>query len=93
MIFSIDTSVGRSVGTKVLDRLSAETGGKTYAGEYSRDLQKIFGDIQQQVEGMFYMRYAPADNLAKHEAHRVEVKRAKGRKLDFRSPAAYQWNP
>jgi Ca-activated chloride channel family protein len=79
-------------GDKVLERISETTGGIAYTGVSHGEIPKVFAQIRKQIEGMYYLTYAPPGNLVKDDVHRVDVKPAKGVKLQVRSPNRYVWN-
>lgn len=85
--------MAHSMGDSVLEKMSKLTGGKTYTDVSWRNLPKVFDQVRQQIEAMYYVTYVPPGNLAKGDVHSIDVKPAKGVKLEIRSPKLYAWSP
>ena len=95
VVFAISTNnTGRDVkGDAVLEKFAKVTGGTAYSGLRQRDIPKVFDQIRQQVESMYYLTYTAPAALREGEVHKVEVQPAKGVKAEFRTPRYYTWNP
>ena len=95
LVFAISTnSSGTQLkGDNVLEKTSKATGGMAYTGVSRRNIPKIFAQVREQIEAMYYVTYVPPGNLAKDDVHRVDFKPAKGAKLEIRAPKIYVWTP
>jgi VWFA-related protein len=95
VVFAISTNSSgmHTKGDNVLEKMSKATGGMAYTGVSRRSIPKIFAQIREQIDAMYYVTYVPPSNLAKDDVHSVDVKPAKGVKLEVRAPKLYAWNP
>jgi len=95
VVFAISTNnTGRDVtGDAVLEKFAKVSGGTAYSGLRQRDIPKVFDQIRQQIESMYYLTYTSPAALRQGDVHRVEVQPAKGVKGEFRTPKYYAWNP
>jgi hypothetical protein len=64
-----------------------------YTGVTRRSIPKIFAQVREQIEAMYYITYVAPGNLAKDDVHSVDVRPAKGVKMEIRAPKLYAWNP
>ena len=95
VVFTISTNnTGRDAkGDAVLERFAKVTGGAAFSGLRQRDIPKVFDQIRQQIESMYYLTYTAPAVLREGEVHKVEVQPVKGFKAEFRTPRYYAWNP
>ena len=94
VIFTIDTELsGMSYrGVKVMENFAKLTGGESFTQVDSKDMPKVLANIQELIDGMYYLSYVPPD-AAKSAVHEVEVKPAHKEKLELTYARKYFWNP
>ncbi len=94
VVFTIATNnTGReSKGESVLEKFSDSSGGIFYSRFHQRDMPKVFDQIREQIESMYYLSYTPPVTQ-RGGVHKVEVQPVKGIKAQFRMPRYYASNP
>ena len=95
LVFAISTNnSGRELkGDAVLNHFAKASGGTAYTGLRQREIAKVFGQIREQIESMYYVAYVPPVTPRNGDVHKVDVQPAKGLKREFRTPKFYAWNP
>jgi len=95
LVFAISTNnSGReSKGDAVLNHFAKASGGTAYTGLSQQDMAKVFDQIREQIESMYYIAFVPPVTPRNGDVHKVDVQPAKGLKREFRTPKFYAWNP
>ena len=95
LVFAISTNnSGReSKGDAVLNHFAKASGGTAYTGLSQQDMAKVFDQIREQIESMYYVAFVPPATPRNGDVHKVDVQPAKGLKREFRTPKFYAWNP
>jgi VWFA-related protein len=93
VIFAVGTDLsGRSDrGERIIQKLVEVSGGESFTEVSVKDVPKVFGSIQEMMDGMYYLRYVPQDT-AKSAVHEVEVKRTDKDKVKLSYPRKYYLN-
>ena len=86
-------SFGELKGDAVLNHFAKASGGTAYTGLGQQDMAKVFGQIREQIESMYYVAFVPPATPSNDDVHKVDVHPAKGLKMEFRMPKFYAWNP
>jgi Ca-activated chloride channel homolog len=94
VIFTVDTGSSglEGKGERVLKYIAASTGGESFDRFRRKELPTIFANIQESVEGMYFLSYVPPD-ATKSAIHEIEVKPASKEKIELSYPRKYLWNP
>jgi Ca-activated chloride channel family protein len=94
VIFTINTqSSGMSArGEKIMENWAKLTGGESFSRLSRGDLPKVLASIQELIDGIYYLSYAPPD-ASSNAVHEVEVKPAPKEKFELSYARKYLWNP
>lgn len=93
VIFTINTDLSGKAerGAKVMQTLAEVTGGESISPFGMKDVPKAFANIEDVMDGMYYLRYVPPD-ASKGVLHEVEVKRSPKEKFNLSYARKYLWN-
>jgi Ca-activated chloride channel family protein len=90
VIFAVSTSeVGSGIGAGGLVQFADKTGGHAFFDLSTKDIPKVFRDIQEQIENMYVVSYVPQEYAKQGERRSVELKATSDKKLKFRAPKSY----
>ena len=92
VMFAISTGTQRSVrpgvsGEEILERWAKLTGGQFVAGLTGKNSPKIFAEILQLIDGIYYASYVSPN--PKNKVREIEVKSASKEKLQLSYPRKY----
>ena len=90
VIFSLSTGENQSEvrGTRVLQELSASTGGE-FIDLQDRGVKKALAEVEEQLGGMYGVTFAPVTSGGTDHHHAFELKPLPGKKLKLRAPQEY----
>lgn len=63
----------RPDGKKVLDRISKETGGRLFEVSKKETVDKIYGEIEQELRGQYVLGYAPDKGQTGTSYHKIHL--------------------
>ncbi len=90
-IFSINTSSGpHTKGDRNLKLMSEAGGGLAFLGVNRHELPDVFVTIRDQIEGMYYLSFTPADIGSKKGVHKLDVQLPGNARVRV---GQYLWNP
>ena len=94
VIFTIDTDLSGMAyrGVKIMQNLAEVTGGESLSQVGKSDVPKVFANIKETMEGMYYLSYVPPD-ASKSAVHEVQVMPAPKEKFRLSYARKYLWNP
>jgi len=72
--FGVARGVKGAPGSKELNRLAEETGGKTYFPAELAELDKIFADISAELRGQYVLFYVSTNQARDGQFRKIEVK-------------------
>lgn len=69
-----DLSRNRQVNERVLDRLTAETGGMVFYPRHEQEIEKSFQGVVEALSSLYLVAYYPSDTSEEKRFRRIEVK-------------------
>ncbi len=89
-VFSIGLKIGKSdVGVRrKLEKLSTETGGRTFYIKEAVELAKVYGEIERELRSQYLVAYNSDQQAESGKYHEVEIK-VRGGKLKARTVRGY----
>ncbi len=69
-----DLSRNRQVNERVLDRLTAETGGMVFYPRHEQEIEKSFQGVIEALSSLYLVAYYPSDTSEEKRFRRIEVK-------------------
>lgn len=73
----------------VLKKLADNTGGYAFLELRPKDMQKVFSQILNKLDGMFEVVFIPAEPPSSREPRLLQVKSVSGKKLQVQAPRQY----
>ena len=70
--------------TGVLNKLSSETGGRTFEPRSNEDLDKAFDEIQNDLRQQYVVSYTPSNTARDATFRKIEVRLAGDTRKDMR---------
>ena len=92
VIFALDTELqlmGHDRGARILQEWATLTGGRFFEDVSSKRSPKVFTEVRDLIDNMYYLTYSPPGS--KDKTHEVEVKPSTKQKWTLSYPRGYFW--